>query len=513
MPETIANPTIGVDHYTMFIGGEWVDSDDHFEILNPANEELVATVAKGSAEHLDRAVAAAKKSFEEGTWRGRSPSERGAVLNTVAAKLFERAGELIALQSRENGAPVRTAEIFHLGAPVAHLQYFAALADSYEWESKGPQVAPVPADGVVKRVPIGVCGAIVPWNTPLLLTVWKIAPALVAGNSVVVKPDEKTPLLTLELAKELAAAGLPAGVFNVVTGVGEEVGARLAHHPDVRKIAFTGSTQVGREIMKAAADNIKRITLELGGKGPAIVLEDVDIDLAVDGALYGSLTYSGQACESGTRLLLPDSIHDEFVDRLVKRVETIRLGDPLDPDTDMGPVVSKEQHDRVLEYIEIAKSEGATVATGGKIPAGDQFEKGYWVEPTLLTDVTNDMRVAREEIFGPVLAILRYDTVDEAIAMANDTEYGLSAGVWGTDETKALEVADQLEAGMVWVNDWHVISCDYPFGGCKQSGLGRELGPRALDEYTETKFISIDRSGGVENKAYGLLLGHPLSQA
>jgi len=287
------------------------------------------------------------------------------------------------------------------------------------------------------------------------------------------------------------------------------VGARLAEHPDVRKIAFTGSTAVGKAVMRAAADNVKKVTLELGGKGANIVLADADLETAVDGSLFAFLAHSGQGCESGTRLLLPDALHDEFVSRMVARVKTLKIGDPMDDETDLGPVYSAEQRERILGYIESAKADGATLACGGGVPTGPGFEKGFWVEPTIFTDVTPDMRIAREEIFGPVLAVLRYRTVDEAIAIANDTEYGLSAGVWTQNAETAFDVAERLEAGMVWINDWHLAPPEYPFGGVKQSGVGREGGPGALDEYTEQKFISFDMSGGIEGKPYGLLFSTP----
>jgi acyl-CoA reductase-like NAD-dependent aldehyde dehydrogenase len=365
------------------------------------------------------------------------------------------------------------------------------------------------AQSYVRREPIGVCAAITPWNFPLLLSMWKFAPALAAGNSVVVKPDEKTPLTMLRFAQIAEECGLPSGVLNVVTGEGETVGAHIASHRDVDKVAFTGSTAVGREIMRLGADTVKRVTLELGGKSPVVVLDDADIDIAVDGALFSCFLYSGQVCESGTRLLLPDSIHDEFVARLVARAKQITIGDPTDFDTDMGPVVSAEQRDRILRYIEVGKQEGATVAFGGGVPQGDGFEKGYWVEPTILVDVTNDMRIAQEEVFGPVLAVIRYADDDDAVRIANDTEYGLAAAVWSTDNERALDVARRIRAGTVWINDHHMISCEAPFGGYKQSGVGRELGPHALDAYTETKHIHLDLSGRLDRRAYAALLSEP----
>jgi acyl-CoA reductase-like NAD-dependent aldehyde dehydrogenase len=437
-----------IRRYSMFIGGDWVDADERFEIRSPATEELVATVAKGDRGHADQAIAAAKAAHADGRWRRTPPAERAAVLGAIADRLGERIDDLAVLEALENGAPVRQAGAFQIGFSVAHLRYFAGQARSYAFERSGPLLrVPTLATGLVRREPVGVCAAIVPWNFPLLLAMWKIGPALAAGNTIVVKPDEHTPLTLLEFAKIAQECGLPPGVLNVVPGEGSVVGARLASHPDVRKIAFTGSTAVGREIMRMAGGNVKRLTLELGGKGPNIVLDDADLDLAADGTLFGCLMNQGQACESGTRIIVADAVHDKFVERLV--------------------------------------------------------------EPTIFTDVRNDMTIAREEIFGPVLAVIRSESTDQAIRIANDTEYGLSAGVWSTDHQRALDVADQLEAGTVWINDWHMVNAAYPFGGYKQSGLGRELGPHALDEYTEEKFVHLDLSGRLDRRAYALLLSTP----
>jgi acyl-CoA reductase-like NAD-dependent aldehyde dehydrogenase len=499
-----------IRRFSMFIDGDWVDADERFEIRSPATEELVASVAKGGLEHTDRAIAAAKAAHADGRWRLTPPLERAAVLDTIAGRLTARISDLAVLESLENGAPVRQAGAFQIGFSIAHLQYFASQLRSYAFERSGPQLkVPTLASGLVRREPIGVCAAIVPWNFPLLLAMWKIGPALAAGNTIVVKPDEHTPLTLLEFAGIAQECGLPPGVLNVVPGDGPVVGARLASHPDVRKIAFTGSTAVGREIMKMAAGNIKRLTLELGGKGPNVVLDDADLDLAADGTLFGCLMNQGQACESGTRIIVDSSVHDAFVERLIERAKTITIGDPLDPATDFGPVISAEARDRILGYIDTGKAEGATLAYGGGTPSGPQFERGFWVEPTIFTDVRNDMTIAREEIFGPVLAVIRSESTEEAIRIANDTEYGLSAGVWSTDNQRAIEVADQLEAGTVWVNDWHMVNAAYPFGGYKQSGLGRELGPHAFDEYTEEKFVHIDLSGRLDRRAYPLLLSTP----
>jgi len=502
--------TATTKHYEMLIDGEWIDAPDAYEIRSPATEEIIATTAKGDREFANRAVAAAKAAHERGEWRSMAPELRAEVLGAIVARLNDRMDELCELEVRENGCTIRQATAFHIGYSISHLDYFAELARTYPFERPGPTVAyPTLANGVIRHEPLGVCAAIVPWNFPLLLAMWKIGPALAAGNTIVVKPDEKTPLTMLEFARAAQEAGLPAGVLNVVTGDGAEVGGRLAEHPDVRKVAFTGSTAVGQEVMRAAAGNVKRVTLELGGKGPNIVLDDADVEAAVDASLFACFLYAGQACESGTRLLLPDSLHDEFVERMLERTSTLTLGDPLDFETDIGPVISERQRDRILEYIEIGKAEGAIARCGGGKPSGYQFEKGWWVEPTIFTGVRNDMRIAREEIFGPVLSVIRYGDVDEAVAIANDTEYGLSAGVWSQDAERAIDVANRLESGTVWINDWHMVSCHYPFGGYKQSGIGRELGPHALDEYTEQKFVHLDLSGRLDRRAYGLVLGQP----
>jgi acyl-CoA reductase-like NAD-dependent aldehyde dehydrogenase len=501
-----------VRRYSMLIDGDWVDSEDWFEIRSPATEELVASVAKADREHTDRAVAAARSAHEGGGWRQTPPAQRAAVLDAIADQLTERINDLAVLESLENGAPVRQAGAFQIGFSIAHLRYFADLARSYAFERTGPLLkVPTLASGLVRREPVGVCAAIVPWNFPLLLAMWKIGPALAAGNTMVIKPDEHTPLTLLEFARIAQECGLPPGVLNVVPGEGTVVGARLASHPDVRKIAFTGSTAVGREIMRMAAGNVKRLTLELGGKGPNIVLDDADLDLAADGTLFGCLMNQGQACESGTRIIVAAAVHDKFVERLIERASTLSVGDPLDPATDVGPVISAEARDRILRYIDSGQKEGATLAYGGGRPAGPQFERGFWVEPTIFTDVRNDMTIAREEIFGPVLSVIRAESTEAAIRIANDTEYGLSAGVWSTDNQRALEVAGQIEAGTVWINDWHMVNAAYPFGGYKQSGLGRELGPHALDEYTEEKFVHLDLSGRLDRRAYALLLSTPPS--
>ncbi|MEI8081295.1 MAG: aldehyde dehydrogenase family protein [Actinomycetes bacterium] len=494
----------------MFIGGKWVATDEHDAVINPATEEVVGLVARGTAEHVDLAVEQARLAHERGEWRLLPPSERADVLDRWVEAMSQGMDELSEVHAAENGSPIRTAFGFHVGYSISHLKYFADLARAYPFTQGGPAMSyPTAAMGMVRREPIGVCGAIVPWNFPLLLAIWKIGPALAAGNTMVIKPDVKTPLTLLMIAAMAEQAGIPEGVFNVVTGPGSVIGARIAEHPQVRKVAFTGSTKVGKEVMIAAAGNLKKVTLELGGKGPNIVLPDADLDCAVDGSIFAFLLQSGQACESGTRLLLHEDIHDEFVDRLVKRIADVRMGDPMDQDTDMGPLISAEQRERVLGYIESGMAQGARLVVGGGVPEGPEFERGFWVEPTVFTDVTSDMLIAREEIFGPVLVVQRYSSIDEAVAIANDTEYGLTAGLWSTDVGTAMEVAERIESGTVWINDWHMVSCEYPFGGVKQSGIGRELGPQSIDEYTEPKFVHVDLAGPRERHIFDVVLSTP----
>jgi acyl-CoA reductase-like NAD-dependent aldehyde dehydrogenase len=501
--------TTQVRHFPMYIGGEWVESDETLEIVGPSSGEVVATVACGGAEHIDRAVEAAAKAFKDGSWSRIGPAERAAVLRAIAEKMGEELDTLAELEMLANGATIRQATGLHIGYAVSHMEYFAGLAENYQFTRPGPNATfPTLGSTMVRREPIGVIGAIAPWNFPLLLGLWKVAPALAAGNSVVIKPDEHTPLSTLEFARIAEECGLPPGVLAVVPGYGRDAGARLASHPDVGKIGFTGSTDVGREIMKLASGTVKKVTLELGGKSPAVVLDDADVDLTVDGVLYGCFTYSGQICESMTRVLVPESLKDTFVSRLVERAKKIKVGDPEDFETDMGPVLSEKQHTRVLDYIAAGRDEGATLALGGGVPAGEEFEKGYWVEPTIFTDVSNEMTIAREEIFGPVMSVITYRTEDEAVAIANDTSYGLASSVWSTDNDRALSVAGRIEAGSVWINDAHQINCQVPFGGYKQSGIGRELGPDALDEYTQAKGVHVDLTNRKDRRPYDLLLSH-----
>jgi aldehyde dehydrogenase (NAD+) len=502
--------TVSVQHHQMFIDGLAVDSSEVYEIRSPATEELVCTMAKGSVEHADLAVDAARRAFEAGEWASMPSEARATIMKRIAERLGSDLEEFIEAEIGPNGATVRQATGFHVGLAAPHFLYFAELAAAYEFERDVPTAAyPTLSMNRIRREPLGVCAAIVPWNFPLVLGIWKIGPALAAGNSIVVKVDEKTPLSLLRLAQVAHEEGVPDGVLNVISGDGAEVGARLASHPGVDKVAFTGSTAVGREIMRLASGTVKRVSLELGGKAPVILLDDADLDVAIDGVLFGCMLYSGQICEAGTRLLVSKDMHDEVVARLVERARTIRLGDPGDYDTDMGPVVSARQRERILGYFEQARADGATFALGGGVPEGQEFAKGHWIEPTIITGVTGDMQIAREEIFGPVLVVLTYGTPDEAVAIANDSAYGLSAGIWAGDYERALELASRLRAGTVWINNWHQVDPALPFGGYKQSGIGRELGPDALDDYTEVKHVHLDLTQGREGHIFDILLSTP----
>jgi acyl-CoA reductase-like NAD-dependent aldehyde dehydrogenase len=498
-----------IPSYQMFIDGNWVDTPETHAITSPATGETAARVAFGGVEHADAAVAAATAAHAEGTWRKMAPDQRADILDRIADSMEAKADRLAALATSENGVTVRTAGAFHIGLGVANLRVFAALARGFTPEQANP-LAPESADSysTIRREPIGVCAGIVPFNFPLVLAGWKLGPALAAGNTFVLKADENTPLTLLELARSAEEAGLPPGVLNVITGPGETVGARLSAHPDVRKIGFTGSTEVGKAVQRAAADNLKKVTLELGGKGPNIILDDADLDQAIDGSIFAFLMYSGQVCESGTRLLVPESRKDEIVARLITRLQDVRIGDPTDPASDMGPVASREQKARVERYVRLAAEEGARLAYRGQLPEGPMFESGAWVPPIVFTDVTNDMRIAQEEVFGPVLVVIGYDDEAEAIAIANDSEYGLSAGVWGSPD-RARAVAAELEAGTVWINDWHAGFPFNPFGGYKQSGIGRELGPDALAEYTQVKAIQESLDGDWAKHGYALVLPAP----
>ncbi|CAM4216545.1 aldehyde dehydrogenase [Bacillus manliponensis] len=489
--------------FPLFINGKWVESvsGEIFEVFNPATGEMVAKVAKGTKEDVELAVAAASKAFELSAWREMNPKARSKMMFDISQKISEHAGELAYLESISSGATIRRLKSIDILTVADLFQTIGKFILDYPYSETLPvPPLPGPAHNFIWREPIGVCAAITPWNMPLLLASFKIAPALAMGNTIVIKPASYTPLSTLKLA-EIISEVVPPGVINVVPGPGSEVGETLAKHPKVHKIAFTGSTEVGRKVMQMAAGTIKNTTLELGGKSPNILLEDADLDIALPGSLLGVFLHSGQLCESGTRLFVPDRIYDEVVEGLVEWTRTIKIGNPLDESTDIGPVISKQQKETILSYIEEGLSEGAKLICGGKEVVVPGCEDGHFIEPAIFTNVTNDMKIAQEEIFGPVLCVIRYSNLDEAIQMANDTIYGLAAGVWTKDVNKAYQVARKLRAGTVWINDWHLLRTDAPFGGYKQSGLGRELGKHSLDAYTEIKHVHTSLVTDLEKRA------------
>jgi aldehyde dehydrogenase (NAD+) len=497
--------------YPLYINGEWkpAKSGETFEVVNPATGEVAAKVAKAGKEDVEEAVSSARRAFDSGVWSKKSPQERADVLVQFGNKILEHAEELGYLESISSGATVRRISNLDILSIVDLLQQTAKFTVEYAYVESLPTVPfPGPSNNQIWREPIGVVAAVTPWNFPMILAMWKLAPALAMGNSIVIKPASNTPLSTLKLAELAAEAGIPAGVFNVVSGPGASIGEELVTHPSIDKVAFTGSTEVGRRIMQMASGTVKRVTLELGGKSPAIVLPDADLDITIPGILFGFLTHSGQVCESGTRVLVHDSIYEQVIEQLSELASSIKIGNPLDMGTGMGPLVSKQQLNSVLSYIESGVQEGARLVCGGKRRIVEGFENGYYIEPTIFAEVHNDMKIAREEIFGPVLSVIRYSTVEEAIEIANDTIYGLAGGVWSKDVNKAMKIARELKAGTIWINDWHMMRSDAPFGGYKQSGFGRELGRHALDEYSQVKHVHCSLVPEVSQRPwYQMLLG------
>src|SRR5213593_541840 len=477
--------------YQMYVNGEWVESKSSktFPIYDPATEEVIAQVPDSNADDVNRAVAAAKSAFEDGPWAQTTAQERGRVLFRLAEKIRQNATLLAEIEARNCGKPIVEAE-FDIADVATCFEYYGGLANKIL-----VYVNPVPDNAVSLSLkePVGVAGQIIPWNYPLLMAAWKLAPALAAGCTCVLKPAEQTPLTASEIASWFEEAGFPPGVVNIVNGMGETAGAALVAHPGVDKIAFTGSAAVGKVIVKSAADTLKRVTLELGGKSPNIFFEGADWEAAVDGALFGVFINQGEVCSAGSRILVEKKIYSKFVDAMTEKAKRIKLGAPLDRETKMGPLVSKEQYDRVSSYLELGKKE-AKVAIGGGRPK--QFGKGYYVEPTIFYDVDNSARISREEIFGPVASVIPFDGEAEAIRIANDTPYGLAAAVWTRDIYKAFRVVKSLRAGIVWVNHMQPTYVEAPWGGYKQSGFGRELGPWGLEEYLETKqvFVNLDET-------------------
>jgi len=471
----------------LFINGRWVDSvsGKTFDTLNPATEDVITSVAEGDSADIDLAVTAAREAFENGPWKKTDARDRGRILLKIAGLIERNKDELALLDTLDNGKPINETTNADIPLVIDCFLYYAGWADKVHGET-------IPVRGeffnYTLREPVGVVGQIIPWNFPLLMVAWKIAPALACGNTIVLKPAEQTPLTALRLGEICQEAGLPDGVLNIVPGYGPTAGAALAEHMDVDKIAFTGGSATGRIIMQAASKNLKQISLELGGKSPNIVFADSDIDSAVDGAMTGIFFNQGEVCCAGSRLFIEKSIHEEFVDKLSIKAANMRVGNPEDTATQMGAQVSKEQFDKILGYIDTGKQEGAKLVTGGERCG----EKGYFIRPTIFDAVDNNMKIAKEEIFGPVVSAITFDDVDEVVRQGNLSVYGLAAAVWTKDIKKAHRLARDLRAGTIWINTYNAFDAASPFGGFKQSGFGRELGVHALESYTQVKSVWIN---------------------
>ncbi|HET6248810.1 MAG TPA: aldehyde dehydrogenase family protein [Tepidisphaeraceae bacterium] len=488
--KTAAAPShspVAIRQTKMLIDGKWVDSASGktFETLNPATGQVIANVAEGDKADVDKAVKAARRAFEKGPWRKMSARERGRCLYKLGDLIEKNADELAMLETLDNGKPIRDAKGADLPLAIDCYRYYAGWADKIEGKT-------IPVNGnffcYTRHEPVGVVGQIIPWNFPILMQAWKWGPALATGCTIVLKPAEQTPLSALRVGELAMEAGFPEGVINIVPGYGETAGAALSEHYDVDKVAFTGSTEVGKLIMQAAArTNLKRVTLELGGKSPNIVFADADMDAAVEGAFFALFFNQGQCCCAGSRLFVEDTVHDEFVDRVIQRTKKQKVGDPFDPKTTQGPQVSEEQFNKILGFIDSGRESGAKLRTGG----GRVGKQGYFIEPTVFTDVKDDMKIAQEEIFGPVLSVIRFSDMNEVIERGNKSMYGLAAAVWTKDITKAHRMAAELRAGTVWVNCYDVFDAAAPFGGYKMSGIGRELGEYALRNYTEVKTVTV----------------------
>jgi betaine-aldehyde dehydrogenase len=470
----------------MFVGGQWMPAaaGRTMDVLDPATEQVIARVPAADAKDVDRAVQAARTAFRGG-WKESTAQERGRILLRLAERVRARRAELAELETLNTGKPVVESE-YDMDDTATCFEYYGGLATKIHGE-----VLPVPASAIAlaMREPMGVAGQIIPWNYPLMMAAWKLGPALAAGCTCVLKPAEQTPLTILELAKDFEAVGLPPGVVNIVTGDGPGAGAPIVAHRDVNKIAFTGSQAVGKVIMKTAADTLKRVTLELGGKSPNIFFADSDFENAVDGALFGSFVNQGEVCSAGSRVLVEKSIYKKFVDAAAAKAKKIRVGPGMDRQYNMGPLVSKEQFDRVRGYQEVGRKEAKVAAGGGAVTT---YGKGYYVEPTIFYDVDNSARIAQEEIFGPVMSVIPFTDEADALRIANDTSYGLAAAVWTRDIFRALRVVKNLEAGIIWVNHMQPTYVEAPWGGYKMSGFGRELGKWGVEEYLETKQVYIN---------------------
>lgn len=479
--------------FQMYIDGRWCESSDGrtAQVVNPATEEAFAEVPLATAEDVDRAVRAAKASFDAGLWRDKDPAERSRILLDILARFKQKAMDFALLETQNLGSPLSHCLFMMVTSAQNRFEWFAKAANRCFEEPMPLYRTPAAAFPYLRREPVGVCAQIVPWNAPLLLGAAMMAAPLATGNSIVLKPSVLTPCTLLELVKIVHESEIPKGVVNVVVGAGETVGEALATHPLVDKVSFTGSSETGKRVLCLASSTVKNTTMELGGKSAIVFLDDVDLELAVDASIWGCFMNAGQICYATTRALVPKSLYGPFVERLVAKVKRIRVGDPMDPQTMMGPLVSREQRDRVERYVEIGLREGATLACGGRRP--ESLPRGFYLEPAVFTDVDNHMTIAQEEIFGPVLCVIPYEGDEEAVRIANDTRYGLLGAVFSPNVERAVSVGEKLRVGNVWINEVHLMSLDLPYGGCKQSGIGRERGLYGLlNDYTEIKSVQID---------------------
>lgn len=486
-----------MEKYRLYINGKWIETKDVIKSIDPSTEEVIAEIPKADEAVVRQAIQAARHAFDKGDWPNLTYQERLEYLKKISDGILEDAQRLAELESRNTGKTIKQTTFIDVPTSAGCFDYFSKVGSEF----KGEQV-PIPMPGIstVVREPLGVISAIIPWNYPLIMAAWKIAPALAAGNTIVFKPSQLASLTSLELAKIIEKAGLPKGAFNIVTGSGTEIGKELAQNSGIDMVAFTGSTEVGREIMRLASGNVKKVFLELGGKSPNIVFSDCEMDAAIGGAMSAIFMNQGQMCVAGSRLLLQDSIYDKFMELLVEKTKKLKIGPALDYATDIGPVISREQREIILKYIEIGKKE-ACLLCGGNVPK--EFNKGYFVEPTIFDKVKNNMRIAQEEIFGPVLSVIKFSSEEEAVKIANDTIYGLAAMIWTKDLNRANTVASKLRSGTVWINTYGMFFNETPFGGYKQSGIGRELGRDGLLEYTQTKHINLDLTPGGKSLVSG----------
>jgi len=490
MAETVAQTKkaeILKDYYQLFINGEYKDSSNGatFEVVNPATGEVLTKVAKGTREDANAAVEAARTAFESGKWPRQNEAKRARLLNKIAAGMRKRFDELVDAEVLNTGKTVEAAQ-GQIMQGIQDFEYYAGAITTF-----GGKTNPMPNGffNYTLKEPVGVCAQIIPWNYPLMMAAWKIAPALAAGCTVILKPASYTPITAYILADIIKEAGVPDGVVNVLTGSGADIGSYLTEHPGVDKVAFTGETETGKDIMAKASETLKRVTLELGGKSPNLVFNDSDIDAAVDGSLYGIFYNTGQSCEARSRLFVQEDIYDEFMEKFLARAEQLKVGDPFDEKTHMGAVISESQEKVIDGYVQLAKEEGGEVLFGGKRPEGEEFANGFWYEPTIIGNVTNDMRIAQEEVFGPVVVVMKFKDEKEAIKLANDTKFGLGSAVWTKDQARAVRVSKGIKAGIVMVNNTISAFPGSPFGGYKQSGFGRELSEETLDLYMETKSV------------------------